>query len=163
MPTHQEKIKKFSSIVRKFISVFLVLAVIIVAVELIFGLLIALNIRPVLFKMGSTTFTVPPFMTGSEIWGFPLENWPRVIADIIQAIVTIIALRYAQAVFSLLGETGLPFTREVVSRLKQLTVALIVLGFVSGLVGLIAAAIAGVLCLIFDYGCELQQESDTTL
>jgi hypothetical protein len=37
------------------------------------------------------------------------------------------------------------------------------LGFASGVVAFLAAGIAWALCLIFDYGCALQNENDTTI
>jgi hypothetical protein len=85
------------------------------------------------------------------------------IGGFIGVIFTIIALRFTKRVFRLLRENGSPFREDIVKALKRLTIILLITGTVSGAIPFLAAGIVWVLCLVFDYGRELQNESDTTL
>jgi len=118
---------------------------------------------PYLFKLGDTKVFMPVLwksgFESSGIW-FGLN---ASLGDFLGVIFTIIGLRFTKKVFKLLRENGSPFRDDVVKELKRLTIVLLVVGFVSGIVAFLAAGIVWVLCLIFDYGRALQNESDTTL
>jgi len=83
--------------------------------------------------------------------------------DLLQTIFTIVGLGFAKTVFKLLRENGTPFRDNVVMSLKKLAVALLCVGAVSGVIPFLAAGIVWVLCLVFNYGRTLQNDSDTTL
>jgi hypothetical protein len=89
-----------------------------------------------------------------------IEFW---LQCLLEAVVTSVAAASAKRVFNLLRSDGNPFRENVVRSLRRLTVALLVVGAFTGVVGFIGAAIVWVLHLIFDYGAALQHESDTTL
>ena len=85
------------------------------------------------------------------------------LAGVLTTIFSLLGIGFAKSVFKLLRENGSPFREDVVRSLKRLTIALLLIGVVSGVVSFLAAGIVWVLCLIFDYGCALQNESDTLL
>ena len=76
---------------------------------------------------------------------------------------TIASLWFAIKVFRILWREGSPFRMEIVYSLKWLAITLLIVGLTAGLTGLIPAAIVWVLRYVFEYGCQLQQESDTLL
>jgi uncharacterized membrane protein YccF (DUF307 family) len=83
--------------------------------------------------------------------------------DFLLTIFTIVGLGYAKSVFKLLSQNSSPFREDVVKALIKLAIALLCMGAVSGVIPLLSAGIVWVLCLIFNYGHTLQNESDTTL
>jgi hypothetical protein len=85
------------------------------------------------------------------------------IDDFLGVIFTLIALRFTRRIFKLLRENGSPFREDIVKALKRLTIVLLITGGVSGAIPFLAAGIVLVLCMIFDYGRALENESDTTL
>jgi hypothetical protein len=126
-----------------------------------------MEVQP-LFKLGNTKVILP------MIWksGFNFSGLKALIPGIgitvgiggfISVIFTIFSLRFTKRVFRLLRENGSPFREDVVKTLKRLTIVLLITGGVSGVIPFLAAGIVWVLYLIFDYGCALQYESDTTL
>ena len=76
---------------------------------------------------------------------------------------TVAAQWFAMKVFRTLWCQGSPFLMEIVCSLKWLAVALLIVGLPAGVTGLIPAAIVWVLRYVFEYGCQLQRESDTLL
>jgi hypothetical protein len=67
-------------------------------------------------------------------------------------------------VFKILRDTGSPFSHDVVVLLKRISELMVILGIASfNFTVLLTAAIVQVLALIFDYGLDLQTESDNTL
>ena len=179
MENYTVKIKKFS----KVIYVLLQIAFIFCIVGGAFGILlicwrvfelpmetILVNGRlmetPVLFKLGNVTVSLPLLL--SENNSISLFNWQEHIvkygfSDVISIIVFIVALAYGKRIFKMLREDGSPFRDEVVKGLKNMAVALLVTGILTGLTGVLSAGIVWVISLIFEYGCALQKESDTTL
>ena len=176
MEKQKEKIMKFS----KVIFILLKIAYIMFIVAGVFGAAAFLwsvmkinteiiNIAgvemelPLLFKLGNFKVFWP------VMWkrGFDLPGISFVsefgAGNLIQIIITIFGIRRTADVFKLLRENGSPFRSDVAVSLKRLTIALIVMGVVSGAVPFLAAGITWVLYLIFDYGRALQNESDTTL
>lgn len=116
---------------------------------------------PVLFKFGDTKIVMPYVdLTGTTAGKYGMDFW---LSNMVEAVITLVALSFAKRVFGLLRTDGNPFRGEVVRSLKRLAVALLVIGAFTGAVGFVGAAIVWVLYLIFDYGCALKQESDTTL
>ncbi|MDR1664104.1 MAG: hypothetical protein LBR83_04170 [Clostridiales bacterium] len=121
---------------------------------------------PYLFKIGNFEVFLP------VIWesGFDFDSLrlgdviPTInFGDLLRSVFILVGLSFAKDVFKRLREDGSPFRKEVVSSLKRFAIALLALGTVSGVVSLLAAAAVWVVCLIFEYGCMLQNESDTTL
>lgn len=182
MEKQKIKIMRFSKVIYIFLKIAYVV-LIAVGISYIFAWLLSIaNLNteiitvggverevPILFKLGETRVFLP------VIWksGFDLQanfelfgkrSIPVVgLGDIVLVIFTIIGIGYAKIVFKLLRENGSPFRDDVVKALKKLAVALLLVGAVSGAIPFLAAGIVWVLCLIFDYGCLLQNESDTTL
>ena len=118
---------------------------------------------PLLFKVGNSKVFLPAvWENGSGFWG--IRAIPAIgFGEYLQTVLTIIGLGFAKAVFKLLRENGTPFREDVVISLKKLAVALLCVGAVSGVISFLAAGIVWVLCLVFEYGRALQNESDTTL
>ena len=118
---------------------------------------------PLLFKVGNLTVTLPiAWEAGFDYLGTRAVQSIG-FDDLLQTILTLVGISFAKQVFMLLMKDGSPFREEVVRSLKRLAIALIVVGVVSGVIPFLAAGIAWVLCLIFDYGRALQNESDTIL
>ena len=123
---------------------------------------------PVLFKLGNTNVSLPIiWKSGFDFSGIqaliPGVGFTVGIGDFLGVIFTIIALRFTRRVFKLLRENGSPFREDIVKALKGLAIVLLITGGVSGAIPFLAAGMVWVLCLIFDYGRTLQNESDTTL
>jgi hypothetical protein len=123
---------------------------------------------PYLFKIGNTKVLMPvTWKSGFDLSGIqaliPGTRNTVGIGDFLGVLFTIIALSFTKKVFRLLRDNGSPFREDIVKALKSLTIVLLVTGGVSGIIPFLAAGIVWVLCLIFDYGRALQNESDTTL
>lgn len=124
---------------------------------------------PILFKLGNTRVFLPVMWESG--FDFQARFAPSVInsisapnfGDLLLVIFTVIGLGYAKVVFKLLRDNGSPFREDVVKALKKLAIALLLIGVVSGIIPFLAAGVVWVLCLIFDYGRLLQNESDSTL
>jgi len=102
----------------------------------------------------STTVLVPML---------PYASAGEAAKELVQTVFTVIALGFGARVFRILREAGSPFRPEVVAGLKALAFTLLFAGLAAGAAGFLAAGIAWVLYMVFDYGCALQNESDTTL
>lgn len=181
MEKQKEKIMKFSKIICILLSitigVFIAIGVLTLLAWLLSGINLPteiLNINgvdmevPYLFKLGDTKVFMP------VIWksDFDFSGIQRFIpglsrnvgvGDFIGVILTIIVLRFTKMVFKLLKENGSPFREDIIKQLKRLAIVLLITGSVSGVVPFLASGIVWVLCLIFDYGRVLQNESDMTL
>lgn len=171
-----EKIRRFSKVVYTLLQVAFIALIVVGALQAIsmlwsfFGLRTeALTIAgneaeyPLLFKLGGTKIYLPVAWT----WGFDFLGTHSIastnLSGLLLTIFTIVGLGFASAVFKLLKENASPFRDDVTGSLKKLAIALLFMGAVSGFVPLVAAGVVWVLCLIFDYGRILQNESDTTL
>ena len=176
MERQKEKIMRFSGIIYVLLNIAFVALIVVGALEAVSWLWSVLKLNtevvtvagvdmelPLLFKVGSLKVYMPVmWKSGFDFFG------ARPIAavgfeDFLLTVFTVAGLRFAKAVFKLLRENGSPFRGDVVVSLKKLAVALLCVGAVSGVIPFLAAGIVWVLCLIFDYGRALQDESDTTL
>ena len=118
---------------------------------------------PLLFKLGETKVYLPiAWEPGFDFLGVR-SVFTANLSGLLLTIFTIVGLGFAKAVFRLLRGNGSPFRDDVISSLKKLSIALLLMGAVSGFVPFVAAGVIWVLCMIFDYGRILQNESDTTL
>ena len=176
-----EKITRFSKAVCVLLNVAIVITIVVGVFVLFAWLLTGLDLPaeivningadmelPYLFKFGETKVFMPVIWRSgfdfSSVGALSFNNGQTVgFGDLLGVIFTVAGLRYAKNVFALLKINGSPFREEIGSALKKLTVVLLVTGFVSGVVAFLAAGVAWVLSLIFDYGRALQYESDTTL
>ncbi|MDR0905034.1 MAG: hypothetical protein LBN00_02460 [Oscillospiraceae bacterium] len=177
MEIHTEKIRRFSGIIYTLLRIAFVAFIIVGAVEAIswFMSVLALHTEaviiggksvevPFLFKLGELKIYLPVFIlneSGVDLSGFDFLKFS--LGDILRTAFTIVALAYAKSTFRALRDSGSPFRRDIAAGFRKLAVVLLCLGVVTGVVGFLAAGIVWVLCLIFDYGCSLQAESDTTL
>ena len=93
----------------------------------------------------------------------PYASIGEAVRELVQTVFTVIALGFGRQVFRALREASSPFRPEVAAALKKLAIALLFVGGVTGAAGFLAAGVAWVLYMTFDYGCALQNESDTTL
>lgn len=77
----------------------------------------------------------------------------------------VVVLHFVAKVFKALKESDSPFRPAVIKNVKIVAVLISIhLSLQSGLfVGAIVAFSVGVICLIFEYGCEFQQQFDETL
>ena len=166
MEKQTEKIKKFSKVIYILLRIAFIVFIVVGAFE-IFAWILTLTEAPTIFQLGNTTIKLPTMeLFGGAPVSIPVirEWYPEfMLEEILRTVGVIIALAYAKNIFKILKNDGLPFRKDVVKEFKRLAVALLVVGAFTGAVGFIAAGIVWVLCLIFDYGCALQAESDTTL
>ncbi|MDR0916941.1 MAG: hypothetical protein LBN02_07110 [Oscillospiraceae bacterium] len=177
MEKHTEQIRRFSTVIYILLKIAFVAVIVVGAVEAIswFMSVLALHTEtvivgeksievPFLFELGDFKIYMPVFIMGK--FGVDLSNFDFLkfsFGDVLRTAFTIVALAHAKSVFRALRDTGSPFREDVVQKFKRLAIALLCVGVVTGVVGFLAAGIVWVLCLIFDYGCALQNESDTTL
>ena len=172
-----EKIQRFSNVIDILLTVAFVIFIIVLAGEALVWLWSVLQLHtitttingqemefPLLFKLGDVNVALPVAweagLARSGLWGsVPVVS----VTDILGAAFTIVGLKHAKVVFKLLRDNGSPFREEIVKGMKKLAIVLLIMGFVMGVVPFLAAGITWVLCLIFDYGRALQDESDTTL
>jgi hypothetical protein len=160
MEKHTEKIKKFSEVIYTLLKIAFVASIIIGIAEIAVWIVARFSDSPI-FKVGNMEVPLPAvFLIGGYEEFFSLRIG---IGEILQTLFTIVVLKYAEIIFKILKTYGSPFREDVVQKFKRLAIALLCVGVVTGVVGFLAAGIVWVLCLIFDYGCALQNESDTTL
>ena len=165
MEKQKEKIKKFSKIVYILLRVMFVVLIVVFALELTAWILTMAEVEPI-FKLGNTTVYLPVIVEQNALGNIPfIREWAPVnlLEEFLRTLFTIIAIRFALRLFKQLKEDGSPFRESVVKELKKLAIVLLIIGSVTGAISFIAAGIAWVLYLVFDYGCALQNESDTTL
>ncbi|MCL1859838.1 MAG: hypothetical protein FWF92_11480 [Oscillospiraceae bacterium] len=166
MGNQTEKIKKFSKVVYILLKIAFVVFIVIGALEFAAWIL-ALAEAPTIFQLGDITVKLPTVeLFGGTPASIPIirEWYPEfMLEEILRTIGVVIALIYAKNIFRILKENGSPFRKNIVKEFKRLAIALLAVGAFTGAIGFIAAGIVWVLCLIFDYGCALQAESDTTL
>ena len=181
MENQTEKIKRFSKVVCVLLNVAVGFAIAAAALVLLAWLWTGAGLptetvtvngvameAPYLFKLGSVKVLMP-VMWRSGFDFSEIQNWLpgfrfRVgFGDFLGLVFTVVGLRYAKKVFVLLREGGSPFRDEIVRALKRQAVVLLIVGFASGFVAFLAAAVVWVLCLIFEHGRALQNEADTTL
>ena len=181
MEKQTEKIMRFSKVICTLLNIAIIAFIVIGALTLVAWLLSGVNLPTeiltidgvdtevsYLFKLGNSKVFFPMVWKSgfnfSSIQAFiPGISSTVGIGDFISVIFTIIVLRFTLRVFKLLRKNGSPFKEGIVKALKKLTIALLITGGVSGAIPFLAAGIVWVLCLIFDYGRTLQNESDTTL
>ena len=181
MEKQTEKIMRFSKVIYVLLNIALIVFIVICVLEAVAWLWSVLKLHtglvtingvemeaPLLFRLGGTSVYMPVMWQS----GFDFSNIKRLVPgfsfavgfeDFLGTIFTIISLRFTKRVFKLLRENGSPFRDDVVRALKGLTIILLCTGCVSGAIPFLAAGIVWVLCLVFDYGRMLQNESDTTL
>jgi len=169
MEKQTQKIRKFSKVVYILLRIAFVVFIVVGALELFTLIIVMADVQPI-FKLGNTTVYLYPAIElgNTDIGGSLLKEWLPTfgefgIEELLSTVFIIIALKYAMGLFRTLKDDGSPFREEVVKALKKLSIVLLIVGCVTGMVGFLASGIAWVLYLVFDYGCVLQAESDTTL
>ncbi|GHV26099.1 hypothetical protein FACS18948_0980 [Clostridia bacterium] len=180
MEQHTEKIRRFSKIVHIILKVAFVVYVVAGVIEVVSWSMSALMLHtdtfifsgrsiqaPLLFQIGEFKVYLPIFFLGEMGEpGIDLSQFDFLtisLGDVLGTAFTIVVLAYAKSLFRALRDNGSPFHEDFVLKFKRLAIALLCTGVVTGILGFLAAGIVWVLCLIFDYGCALQNESDTTL
>jgi hypothetical protein len=172
-----EKIRFFSKVVYNLLRVAFIAFIAVGVVQFFAWLMSALALHTdtilingknidvsLLMKIGEFKLYMPVFMmndAGFDASGLGLLHFT--FGDALRTGFIINALSYAKKVFRALRDNASPFREDVLRQFKHLAVALLLLGVVTGVVGFLAAGIVWVLCLIFEYGCILQNESDTML
>ena len=177
MENRVAKIQRFSKVVYTLMSIAFILCIVIGALEALAWLWAVLKYNteivtiggvsveaPLLFKWGDFKVLLPiSWEPGFDLSGNLVSSSGVGFGDLMRIILTAVGLRAAKRVFLMLRENGSPFREDVVAALKRLAIALLCVGAVSGAIPLLAAGVVWALCLIFDYGCALQSERDTTL
>ncbi|MDR0840150.1 MAG: hypothetical protein LBN26_02030 [Christensenellaceae bacterium] len=177
METHTERIRRFSKVIYILLKIAFIAFIVVGAVEVVSWFMTTLALHtgtvilggksievPILFKLGEFKIYMPIFIMGEsgvDLSGFDFLTFS--FGDVLRTAFTIVVLAHAKSIFLALRDNGSPFREDVVKKFKRLAIALLCVGVVTGIVGFLAAGIVWVLCLIFDYGCALQNESDTTL
>jgi len=160
MEKHTEKIKKFSKVIYVLLKIAFIALIVAGALEA-FAWIVHVGNIPVLFKLGKVNVILPHFVTdGITING---STFTFGITEVLRTAMTIVIVGMAKSLFKKLRVDGSPFRADIVRGLKILSVTLLFVGIFTGLTSFIAAGVVWVLCMIFDYGCTLQNESATTL
>jgi len=165
MEKQTERIKNFSKAVYILLRIAFVALIVVFALELTAWVLTMADVQPI-FKLGNTTVYLPVIVGEETLGDIPfVREWvpANLLEEFLRTLFTIIAIRFALKLFRQLKENGSPFRGEVVKELKKLAIVLLIVGCATGMIGFIASGIVWILYLIFDYGCALQNESDTTL
>ena len=160
MKEHREKIKKFSKTIYVMLQIVFVALIVTGAIEF-FAWLVQIGQIPLLFKFGDVTVVMPFFITeGITING---STFTFGIIEVVRTIITVIIVGMAKYLFKKLRVDGSPFLADIVKGLKTLSITLLFAGVFTGLNSFLSAGIVWLLCIVFEYGCVLQNESDTTL
>ena len=95
------------------------------------------------------------------------------VATIIELSLLIVLLRKSSKIFEDLSTDDTPFKMKQVKRIKEIAILYLIISIIGGSLGgitgsnfafsLIGAGILWCISLVFEYGCELQKESDETL
>jgi hypothetical protein len=181
MEQQKQKIKHFSKIICILLNIAIAVVIAISILTILIWPLSGLNLPtetiningidtevPYLFKFGETHVYMPiMWQTNFDFSGLqtliPLLGINVGAIGLLGCIFIIIGLWFTKKVFKLLQENGSPFRKDVIKALKHLAIVLLFVGFASGIVAFLTAGIVWALYLIFDYGCTLQNENDTTL
>jgi len=161
MEKYTEKIKHFSKVIYILLQIAFVTLIVAGCLTALTWLIRADYIPAVLFKFGNTTVVLPHFPLGSITIGDSAFHFG--IAEVARSIASLILIGIAKGIFKKLRIGGSPFRANIVKGLKTLSIALLCMSLFTGLETFLAAGIIWILCIIFDYGCALQNESDTTL
>ena len=160
MEKHTEKIKEFSKVVYILLQIVFAALIVTGAIEA-FAWIVEVGKIPALFKFGSITVVLPRFITDGITINGSTYNWG--IVEVVRTAITIIIVGMAKGLFKKFRVDGSPFCADIVTGLKTLSITFLLAGVFTGLNSFIAAGVVWVLCMIFNYGCALQNESDTTL
>jgi len=157
MPT--EKIQRLSKVIYVLLKIAFVAYIVFGAFQLVTMILLpvagpSMDGALPLFRWRGTEVLMPML---------PYASMKEAVQELIQTVFTVIALGFGGRVFRVLREANSPFRPEVTAALKRLAIALLLVGVVTGAAGFLAAGVAWVVYMAFDYGCALQNESDTTL
>jgi hypothetical protein len=181
MDQQKEKIMHFSRIICILLGVAIGIVIAVSIISLIVWPISGLNLPTEIVNINGVDTEVPYILIFGDtkvlmpvIWqpGSDYSGIQSVILGLglnvgavgfISCIFTLIGLWSTKRVFKLLRENGSPFREDVVKALKRLAIVLLILGFMTGLLTFLMAGIVWVLCLVFDYGRALQNESDATL
>ena len=160
MIPHTEKIKKFSKMTYFLLQVMFI-TLIITGIFEFFAWLVKIEHITALFKFGAFTIALPSFIKN----GITFNNSRYIFGftEVIRTAMTIVIVGMAKKLFKKLRVDGSPFRAYVVADLKTLSIVLLITGLFTGLNSFLAAGIVWLLCIIFDYGCSLQNESNTPL
>lgn len=166
MNNQKQKIQKLSRVVCKLITAAFVIFIIVGVMQIISYAVIKYDL-PYIFKLGNMHVVLPVILTNNINIGDTSINIPEFLQNnmlgIAGTVITLIILSFAKKFFKLLRDDGTPFREDVVNALHKMAIALCVLGIFNGIEVLLAALVVYVLSLIFEYGCTLQNEIDTTL
>ena len=107
-----------------------------------------------------------------------MENWEiifKAVAGIVSLILLSILFTQARGVFKDISVDSSPFEMKQVKRIRKIAIFYFVVSLIGlqtfdfsfsysmNFVGIVGAVMFYCISLIFEYGCELQQESDETL
>ena len=160
MEKHIERIRKFSEAAYTALQIVFVALIVTGALE-VFAWLVEIGRIPLQIQLGKVTVIMPSFVTeGITING---STFTFGLIEVVRTAMTAIIVYMAKRLFNELRVDGSPFRVGIVKGLKALSIALLFAGVVTGLNGFLLAGVVWLLYMIFDYGCVLQNESDTTL
>ncbi|MDR2203368.1 MAG: hypothetical protein LBE76_03535 [Nitrososphaerota archaeon] len=164
MENQTEKIKRYSEMACILLDAAFVVFIIIGILEVTAWLWSVLGLQAEIVTVNGLEIVLPPLLWESGVDSV-MHGSIRVVgvSDFLRTVSALVGLWFAKNVFKLLQVNGSPFRKDVVKALKKLSIALLCMGMVTSIISLIAAGIVWMLCLIFNYGCSLQDESDTTL
>jgi len=171
----KEKIMRFSKVIYTLLSIVFIVLIVVAALQGVAWLWSVLQMNtdvvtisgvdmeaPLLFKLGDFKVMLPVmWKPGFDMLGMR-TGVETGFGDLLATVLTIVGIAFAKVVFKLLRENGSPFREDVVKSLKRLAIVMLFVGAVSGAVPFLVAAVVWILCLIFEYGCMLQNENDTT-
>ena len=170
----QEKIKKTSGILEKFVKAANVLCII--AIIIMFAAAIQLMLVgdiDLLVLNGNVILHSPFNMVG----GKDIQVWEvifNLIADSVELILIVQLLKQVKVIFSDISKEDTPFEFKHAERIRKIAIFFLIISFLSfeggeaiavgiNFTGIIGAGVLWLISMIFEYGCELQQEHDETL
>lgn len=166
----KERIKKVSGVLNTLVKV--AKTICIVAIVILFvaigWYMIAGDVD--LLALNGNVVLHSPFDWGNR--GGEMEVWEKIFVFVsiaVNLIFTERLLEQARMIFSDISEADTPFEFKHVERIKKIAIFFLVISCIDestigiDFTGIVGTGIIWLMAMIFEYGCELQQEHDETL
>lgn len=172
----KEKMEKTSNIIAILLKISRILCFVIMGVLVAGIIYIALNGNVDLIRINNEVIVHSPF-SSDLLKGYNSSELITICASVLLNLLFIVLLvRKAEAIFRDIAKEHTPFTALNVKRIRVIAIFYFIIAcngvepgtgfhltFSINILGIIGALIFWCLSVIFQYGCELQQESDETL
>ena len=155
MEQKRGKIKKFCGVIYVLLMLAVIIYIIMVLLDMVYEISPLLNL----------SFDIPAIRFGLMGQRGPLDSlWFVVPSMLVYHGIMLFAMLYVRSAFKDLRDGGSPFSKKVGNAAAGMAGAFIGTGLMQGnIMMFFAAALVGLLYMIFDYGRILQEDADTTL